>query len=267
MTDPPDRRILIAGDIIAPPAPCHFTACLAGEPVVQSRILVQFLGAAWTMTEMTSSADKVALVVTALMLPVMLISLPAGAIADMYDRRIVALIALSIALCGATVLTALDWLGLTMPNLLLMPCFVIGSGMALMGPAWQSSVTEQAPPEALPAAAALNGISYKAARSFAPGPGGIVVASAGAVAAYAFNAVLFLPLIVALFFWRRVAEPSRFPREQLSRAIISGVRYVTNPPSIKIVLSRAMVRGLIGGSIPALIPLAARDLLGGGAQT
>src|SRR5881409_4086730 len=70
-------------------------------------LLIQGVGAAWAMTQMTSSADKVALVQTALMLPVMLISMPAGAIADMYDRRIVALVSLSIALVGATALSVL----------------------------------------------------------------------------------------------------------------------------------------------------------------
>src|SRR5580692_11421016 len=101
-------------------------------------VLIQAVGAAWAMTQMTSSADKVALVQTALMLPVMLISMPAGAIADMYDRRIVALISLSIALSGATALTALSWFGLVTPSILLALCFVVGSGMALFGPAWQS---------------------------------------------------------------------------------------------------------------------------------
>ena len=88
-------------------------------------LLIQAVGAAWAMTQMTSSADKVALVQTALMLPVMLISMPAGAIADMYDRRIVALVSLSIALSGATALTVLAWLGLVTPP---MPAGVVLRG-------------------------------------------------------------------------------------------------------------------------------------------
>lgn len=230
-------------------------------------ILIQGVGAAWSMTEMSSSANKVALVQTALMLPAMLIAMPAGAIADMHDRRVVALVALSIAFCGATSLTALDWFGLTTPDVLLVLCFVVGSGMALMSPAWQSSVGEQVPAETLPAAVALNGISYNIARSFGPAIGGLVVATAGALAAFALNSVLYLPLMVALLLWKRVAEPSRLPREQLKRAMISGVRYIMNSPSIKIVLIRSMVTGVIGGSISALMPLVARDLLGGGPQT
>ena len=201
-------------------------------------ILIQGVGAAWAMTQMTSSADKVALVQTALMLPIMLIAMPAGAIADMHDRRVVAMVSLAIALTGATALTVLAWLGLVTPNILLALCFVVGSGMALFGPAWQASVSEQVPAETLPAAVALNGISYNIARSFGPAIGGIVVATAGAVAAFAVNAVLYLPLMAVLFLWNRTHEPSRLPRERLNRAIVSGVRYIANSPSIRIVLIR-----------------------------
>jgi MFS family permease len=229
--------------------------------------LIQGVAAAWSMTQMTSSADKVALVQTALTAPVMLIAIPAGAIADMYDRRIVALVALGIALVGATALTALAWLGLVTPNLLLALCFAVGSGMALMGPAWQSSVTEQVPSATLPSAVALNGISYNIARSVGPAIGGVVVATAGAMAAFALNALLYLPLIGALLLWKRTAEPSRLPPEKLRRAIISGVRYITNSPSIKIVLIRSMVTGIIGGAIFALLPLVMRDLLHSGPKT
>jgi len=172
-------------------------------------ILVLGVGAAWTMTQISSSADMVALVQTSLMLLVALVSTPAGAIADMFDRRIVGLVALSIALVGSISLSALAWLGVVTPILLLVSCFVTGSGMALFGPAWQASVSEQVPAEALPSAVALNGISYNTARSFGPAIGGIIVASAGAVAAFATNALLDLPLLIVLFLWRRVKEPSR----------------------------------------------------------
>src|SRR5260370_29490613 len=98
--------------------------------------------------------------------------MPAGAIAAMHDRRIVALVSLSIALAGATALSVLAWLGLVTPEILLAFCFVVGSGMALFGPAWQSSVSEQVPAETLPSAGALNGIRHKIARSFCPAVGG-----------------------------------------------------------------------------------------------
>ena len=267
MTDQPKRLRFATDGIAAPLRHAVFRRIWLASLVSNLGILIQGVGAAWAMTQMTSSADKVALVQTALMLPIMLIAMPAGAIADMHDRRIVALVSLGIALVGATVLTVLAWLGLVTPNILLALCFVVGSGMALFGPAWQASVSEQVPAETLPAAVALNGISYNIARSFGPAIGGIVVATAGAVAAFAVNAVLYLPLMVVLFLWNRTHEPSRLPRERLNRAIVSGVRYIANSPSIRIVLIRTLVTGVIGGSVSALMPLVARDLLHGGAQT
>ncbi|MGY2902336.1 MFS transporter [Bradyrhizobium sp. URHC0002] len=267
MTDQPKRPRLATEGITAPLRHGVFRRIWLASLVSNLGILIQGVGAAWAMTQMTSSADKVALVQTALMLPIMLIAMPAGAIADMHDRRVVAMVSLAIALVGATVLTVLAWLGLVTPNILLALCFVVGSGMALFGPAWQASVSEQVPAETLPAAVALNGISYNIARSFGPAIGGIVVATAGAVAAFAVNAVLYLPLMTVLFLWNRTHEPSRLPRERLNRAIVSGVRYIANSPSIRIVLIRTLVTGLIGGSVSALMPLVARDLLHGGAQT
>ncbi|MGY3619835.1 MFS transporter [Bradyrhizobium sp. USDA 10063] len=267
MTASPRRSSLAADGIMAPLVHSVFRRIWLASLLSNLGILIQGVGAAWAMTQMTSSADKVALVQTALMLPIMLIAMPAGAIADMHDRRIVAMVSLVIALVGATVLTALAWLDLVTPNILLGLCFIVGSGMALFGPAWQSSVSEQVPPETLPAAVALNGISYNIARSFGPAIGGIVVATAGAVAAFALNALFYLPLLIVLFLWDRVSEPSRLPRERLNRAIVSGVRYINHSPSIKIVLTRTLVTGIIGGSVSALMPLVARDLLHGGAQT
>ena len=258
-------RMVGADGIAAPLRHATFRRIWLASVLSNLGILIQGVGAAWAMTQMASSADKVALVQTALSLPVMLIAMPAGAIADMYDRRIVALVALGIAFAGATALATLAWLGLVTPNLLLALCFAVGSGMALMGPAWQSSVNDQVPSETVPAALALNGISYNIARSIGPAIGGIVVAAAGAVAAFALNAVLYLPLIATLFLWKRVAEPSRLPPEKLRRAIVSGVRYIANSPSIKIVLARTLVVGILGAAIIALMPLVTRDLLQGGA--
>jgi MFS family permease len=267
MTEQVELSTFAADGITAPLRHAVFRRIWLASLLSNLGLLIQGVGAAWAMTQMTSSADNVALVQTALMLPVMFISMPAGAIADMHDRRIVALISLMISFSGAATLSVLFWFGLVTPQILLALCFVVGSGMALFGPAWQSSVSEQVPRETLPSAVALNGISYNIARSFGPAIGGVIVASAGAVAAFACNAILYLPLFTVLFLWRRTMAPSRLPRERLSRAIVSGVRYISNSPSIRIVLTRTLVTGVLGGSVSALMPLVARDLLHGGAQT
>src|SRR5262249_31851262 len=101
------------------------------------------VGAGWAMTLMTSEAEKVALVQTAMMLPVTLLALPAGAVADMFERRIVGFTAMFIAMIAALVLTISTFLHLLTPFLLLGFCFLISSGTAVFNPAWQASVNEQ----------------------------------------------------------------------------------------------------------------------------
>src|ERR1700748_957994 len=100
MTEMPKRPTFSADGLAAPLRYSVFRRIWLASLLSNLGLLIQGVGAAWARTQMTASADKVALVQTALMLPVMLISMPAGAIADMHDRRVVALISLSIALSG-----------------------------------------------------------------------------------------------------------------------------------------------------------------------
>lgn len=267
MTDTAAKAAAPAEGIAAPLRHGLFRRIWLASLMSNLGLMIHGVGAAWAMTQMTSSADMVALVQTSLMLPIMLFAVTAGAIADMFDRRIVGLIALVVGLSGAISLSVLAALGLLTPYLMLALCFVIGSGMALFGPSWQASVSEQVPPESLSSAVALNGISFNIARSFGPAIGGVIVAAGGAMAAFICNAALYLPLLIVMFLWRRSLEPGRLPPEKLNRAIISGVRYVANSPSIRIVLTRTLITGIAGSSILALMALIARDLLGGGAQT
>ncbi|RTL59698.1 MAG: MFS transporter [Hyphomicrobiales bacterium] len=224
------------------------------------------VGAAWDMTHLSSSATMVALVQTALMLPVAILSIASGALADMFDRRKIALVALVTSMIGATALALVSLAKIEAPYLLLLLCFLVGTGTALLWPAWGASVGEQVPPEVLPAAVALNGISYNVARSFGPAIGGAIVAAAGGLASFATASLFYVPLLVVLFLWKRAADPSRLPPESLGRAIISGFRYVLNSPPIRMTIGRTLVVGCAGGSIAALLPLISRDLLGGGAQ-
>lgn len=229
--------------------------------------LVQGVGAAWAMTELTAQADMVALVQTASFLPMMLLALLAGAIADTYDRRKVGLLALSGSLISAGLMTATAWAGMLTPGLILMFTFLIGTGIALFGPSWQASVGEQVPPQSIPAAISLNSISYNIARSFGPAIGGVIVAAAGVAAAFLVNALFFVPMLIVLFLWKRELEPSRLPPERLTRAIVSGARYVVHSPNIRVVIMRTVLTGTIGCAFQALMPLVARDLLQGDART
>ena len=229
--------------------------------------LILGVGAAWEMTRLGTSPAMVAMVQSALMLPLMLVAVPAGAMADMFDRRKIAMVGLGFAaFCGA-LLTTLAILGLTTPWLLLGFCSLIGTGVALYGPAWGASISEQVAPEQLPAAVALGSISYNVARSFGPAVGGVIVLAAGSKAAFATNALAYLPLLAAFFLWRRQHLVPRLPPEGIARAIISGTRYALHSFPVRTAMVRAFAFGLACASTAALAPLVARDLLKGNAST
>jgi MFS family permease len=230
-------------------------------------LLIQSVGSAWAMTEMNAPASLVAMVQSSLMLPIMIFAMPAGAIADMYDRRKVAMIAGSVGILGASGLTILSATGTLSPYLLLTCCFIIGSGMALMGPVWQASVSEQVPASYLPSAIGLNSIAFNVARSFGPALGGVIVAAAGSVAAFGINVAFYLPALIVLYLWKRTPPPMRLPPERMMRAIVSGARYIVHSPSTRTVILRTLATSIAGGAVTALMPLISRDLLGGGAPT
>ncbi|MDR2856866.1 MAG: MFS transporter [Novosphingobium sp.] len=229
--------------------------------------LILGVGAAWEMTRLSNSPSMVALVQTALMVPLMFVALPAGAIADMFDRRRIALAGLGFAIVSSAVLTVLAFLDLTTPWLLLGCLVLVGGGVALYSPSWQASIGEQVSQQNLPAAVALGTISYNVARSFGPALGGIVVLAFGAKAAFGINAVFYIPLWLAFFVWTRRHTPSRLPPERIDRAIVSGARYALHSPSVRVVLIRALAFGLASATASALAPLVARDMLHGNAGT
>jgi MFS family permease len=229
--------------------------------------LILGVGAAWEMTRLTNSPGLVALVQTALMVPLMLVSVPAGAIADMFDRRKIAITGLCFATFCAVILTTLAFNGLTSPWVLLAFCSLIGSGVALYSPAWGASIAEQVPAEHFPAAIALGSISYNVARSFGPAVGGVIVLAAGAPAAFLTNALAYLPLLSAFVFWRREQTPSRLPPERIDWAILAGARYAFHSGPVRAAMIRALSFGVAGAASSALVPLVARDLLKGDAST
>lgn len=229
--------------------------------------LIQAVGASWLMTSLAPTADYVALVQASTTLPIMLLALPSGAVADIWDRRVIMLIAQGMMLAVSTALAIITFFGHVTPWTLLTLTFLIGCGTALHGPAWQSSVGEQVPREHIPAAVALNTMSYNLARTAGPAIGGIIVATAGAPFAFVVNALTYFGLIIVLATWRRPKTESHLPPETMLMAISAGLRYTRLSPAIRTVLLRGFVLGALGSAIWALMPLIARDLLGGGAAT
>jgi len=229
--------------------------------------LIQAVGAAWLMTQLVSASDMVAFVQAATALPVMLLSVPAGAIADISDRRHVMLAAQCVMLGVSIVITALAYTHNLTPWSLLSLTFLLGCGSALYGPAWQASVGEQVPVRLLPSAVALNSLGFNLARTVGPALGGAIVATAGAPAAFLFNTLSYLTLITVLWLWRRTLLPTALPPESIGAAISAGVRYARLSVPIRTVLERAAVFGFGAGGLWATLPLVARDLLGGGPLT
>jgi MFS family permease len=229
--------------------------------------LIQAVGAAWLMLTLSGSADQVALVQTSITLPIMLFSLAAGALADNYDRRRVMLVAQGFMLTVSLGLVAFAYLDWVRPWNLLIFTFLIGCGTALYNPAWQSSVREMVPRPDLPQAIALNSVGMNLARSVGPALGGSIVAAAGASAAFAVNALSYIGLIVVLLRWRLVQAARTLPPETLGVAMGAGLRFAAMSPTIRTVLIRALMLGAGGSAVQALMPLVARDLLGGGPVT
>lgn len=228
--------------------------------------LIQSVGASWTMTHI-GSVEMVALVQASVTLPLMLLSLPAGALADNADRRIIMLWAQGLMLAVSVALTVTAWLGLLTPWVLLFFTFLIGCGAALNGPAWQASVGDMVPRRDLAGAVALNSMGYNLARSVGPAIGGAIVAAAGAAAAFTVNAFTYIGLIVVLWRWRPPTVARALPREGLRRAMGAGLRYVAMSGRIGSVLVRAVLFGFAASAVQALMPLVARDLVGGGPLT
>jgi MFS family permease len=216
------------------------------------------------MTQISRSDDLVALVQASTTLPVMLFSLVSGALADNFNRRSIMLVAQAFMLVVSVALALFAYADALTPWLLLAFTFLIGCGTALHNPSWQAAVGDMVPRSEVPAAVALNSMSFNLTRSVGPAIGGAIVAAAGAAAAFAVNAVSYLALIVVLFRWKLVTPASTLPRETLGMAISAGLRYVAMSPNIEKVLLRGFAFGLTAISTLALLPLVARDIMQGG---
>jgi MFS family permease len=229
--------------------------------------LIQSVGASWMMTSIATSAYMVTLVQASVTLPIMMLSLIAGAVADSVDRRKVMLTAQIFMFTVSVALALCAWFGLITPWLLLMFTFLIGCGTAFNAPAWQASVGDMVPRPQLAGAVALNGMAFNVARSFGPALGGAIVAAAGAAATFTINALSYIALIAVLMRWRPVVPTHVLPRESLGIAIASGVRYVSMSPAIRTIILRSAIFGIGASAASSLMPLIAKHLVGGGPVT
>lgn len=244
-----------------------FRAIWTATLVANLGSLVQNVGAGWMMAQLTPSHDMVALVQAATTLPIMLLAIPAGALADNMDRRKVMLASQGFMAVVSGLLALASWQGWLGPWGLLTFTFLLGLGAALHLPSWQASVRDLVPREELPSAVTLNSMSFNLMRSVGPALGGLLVAWAGAPAAFALNAVSYLALIWALARWSGPLVQSTLPAERLGSAITVGMRYVLLSPNLMTIMGRGCVFGLTAVVVLSLLPVITRDQLQAEAAT
>ncbi len=226
---------------------------------------LQTVAASWLMLQLTGSPLWVGLMVASPTLPLLFIALPAGAMADLVDRRRILIVSQAI-MAAAAAATALLWfLGILTPGVLLALGLLLGVGLSLSLPAWQAMVPDLVPSGQVAGAVALNSAAFNVARAVGPALGGIVVATAGPGAAFLANAASYLAVIAALATFRTRAldgEP-----ESITTAIASGLRYARFTPAYRWLLLVASLFALTSAVLQAMLPNLTADVLGGGAAT
>lgn len=223
--------------------------------------MIQSVGAAWLMTDLTKSHQLIALVQASTTLPVMLLALLAGTIADNHDRRLVMLAAQVCMLLASALLAALTWAGMIGPLSLLALTLTVGAGTALNGPAWQASVRLQVGQEDLPQAISINTIAFNLARSVGPAVGGLLISLAGPATAFALNSLSYIALIIVLLRWRPDMPPRQ--RQPMLASMITGVKFCAGSSPVRRVLSRGFAFGFAGIAYLALVPVLVREQLKG----
>jgi MFS family permease len=226
---------------------------------------MQTVGAQWLLVDAPNAATLVSLVQAANTLPVMLLALPGGVLADSFDRRWLLFTVQVYFFTVGILLTILTVAGLMPPALLLAFTFAIAIGAAVQLPAWQSLIPELVPRTQLRAATRLEMVSVNLARAAGPALAGLVIAVLGVPVVFGLNAFSVVFLAVALLFWRRAPAESEAPRERFVPALRAGGRYVWHEPVVRRILLRVMLFITPGMALWALLPLVASQRLGLGA--
>jgi MFS family permease len=217
---------------------------------------MQNVGAGWLMTQLTMSPLMVSLVQAASTLPVFLVILPAGALADMVDRRRFLLLTQGWMVAASALLGVLTLLGHTTPWILLLFTFLLGLGAVMNDPAWQAITPEIVSSRGFTPAVALNSVGFNVARAVGPALGGIVIAIAGSGMAFLLNAASFFGVIFFLYRWKR-SQHEQVETGRVRDAILVGLRYVGSAPLVRCVLIRTGAFSLAASSLLALLPIIA----------
>ena len=221
------------------------------------------VASSWLVTDLSANPTAVALIQTAATLPIFLLAIPAGVLSDILDRRRFLIFVQLVLAAVSGALLVLSHTGSLTVEYLIALTFVGGIGAALMGPTWQSIVPELVPRSDLKSAVALNSLGINIARSIGPAAGGLILASFGAALTYGADVLSYVFVIAALIWWKRPAAVDSGLSENFLGAFRAGLRYTRASKELHRVLLRAAVFFLFASSVWALLPLVARQMLGG----
>ncbi|MGO8994007.1 MAG: MFS transporter [Polyangiaceae bacterium] len=225
------------------------------------------VGETWLMTSLGGSPLMVALVQSSASLPVIMLALPAGALADIVDRRRLLLVTQIWMIAVATTLGALTLAKVIGPWGLLSCTFAMGIGSALDGPAWQAVVADVVPRRDVSRATVANEVGFNASRVAGPALGGLVVAWVGSGFTFLLNALSFLGVLVVLLRWKHRREPTPLPTERLLVGVRTGVRYARGATTLPVLFVRTFASLLMASALWALMPsFVSRELHGSSAH-
>jgi MFS family permease len=263
--DPPAASI---GPVTSPWSPFrHATFTVLWTATVVANIGTWMYNAAsgWLMTGLNPDPLMVSMVQVATTLPMFLFALPAGALADIVDKRRFLILAEGATTAASAIFAGLVWLDLVTPGNLLLFTFLIGAGGALTAPAWQSIVPQLVPKQDLHPAVAANSVGINISRAVGPALGGVITAGLGIAAPFWLNAFSNLGIIGALLWWRSPQKGTRhLPVERFSSAIRMGFRHTRSNPHLRATLIRGVAFFLFASAYWALLPLVARNQIAGG---
>jgi MFS family permease/quinol monooxygenase YgiN len=256
------RRTEAAGSAWSPFRHPLFRALWIAQFVSNIGTWMQSIGAVWVMVELHSSPAMIALVQTANSLPVVLVAIAGGALADLIDRRRLLLVTQTLMLLAAAALAVLTATGRTTQGSLLALTFALGIGTALNAPAWQAIQPELVPREEFAQAVTLGGASINLGRALGPAIGGLIVAAWGAGLVFALNASSFAAVVLVLWRWKREPGVTSGPPERFLGAVRAGLRYALYSRVLNGVLIRAGLFSLASAGLMALLPVYSTRVLG-----
>ncbi len=215
--------------------------------------------AVWTMVTLTNSATLVTLMQTMSSLPLFLLALPAGALADIVDRRKVIIAAQIGALAITAMLVIGSWTDQLSPPVLLGATFLLGITVAFTMPTWQALLAEIVGKKDLTGALTLGSIGVNISRALGPMIAGVLLAASGPTAAFLLNGVSFLGIIIVLSRWKRPAPVMTGAHsERMLGAIVTSLRFTRHSPVIQAVLVRNGLFAFFAIAPVALLPLIVR---------